>query len=330
MVKTEQLKKRIFNIKTQRDFIDLAFDIFNYQYHNNNLYRQFIQLIGCSTNSITQIHDIPFLPIEFFKLNKIVSGKDKEKVIFLSSGTTGTSQSKHYITDLEIYKVSFIKSFNIFFGDPEKYTILALLPNYLEREGSSLVFMVDELIKRSKDKNSGFYLHNYEELLKKIRELKKNKKKILLIAVAYALLDLPFDDSSIFEDVCIMETGGMKGKRKEMTKNELHNTLQAKFNVGNIHSEYGMTELLSQAYSTGKGLFSTPPWMKVIIRDTYDPFDYIEEGRSGGINIIDLANLNSCSFIETKDIGKLKPNNQFEILGRFDNSDIRGCNLLIS
>ncbi|MEN8120182.1 MAG: acyl transferase [Bacteroidota bacterium] len=329
MVKAKQLKKRIFNIKTQQDFIDLTLDIFNYQYHNNDIYRLFIQLIGCNPNSITHINEIPFLPIEFFKQNKIVSGKDKEKIIFLSSGTTDIVQSKHYITDLEIYKTSFIKSFNIFFGNPEKYTILALLPNYLEREGSSLVFMVNELIKRSNDQHSGFYLHNYKELLNKISDLRKSKKKILLIGVSYALLDLPISDSGIFENVIIMETGGMKGKRKEMTKNELHKTLQAKYNVGNINSEYGMTELLSQAYSTGKGLFSTPPWMKVIIRDTYDPFSYLEEGRSGGINIIDLANLNSCSFIETKDIGKLKANNQFEVLGRFDNSDIRGCNLLI-
>lgn len=330
MVKAEQIKERIFNIKTLQDFTDLTFDIFDYQYNNNNIYRQYVQLIGCNPKQITNIKDIPFLPIEFFKLSKIVSGNDKEKVIFLSSGTTGSVQSKHYITDLEIYKTSFIKSFNLFFGQPEKYTILALLPNYLERENSSLVFMVNELIKHSKDQHSGFYLHNYDELLNKINELKKAKKKILLIGVSYALLDLPVEDSDIFEDVFIMETGGMKGKRDEMTKNELHKTLQAKFNVGNIHSEYGMTELLSQAYSHGNGLFRTPPWMEILIRDTYDPFGYLETGRSGGINVIDLANINSCSFIETKDIGKLKGNNQFEVLGRFDNSDIRGCNLLIA
>ena len=330
MIKAEQLKDRIFNIKTQQDFIDLTFDIFNYQYNHNNIYRKYVQLIGYKPSLVTNINDIPFLPIEFFKKNKIITGKDKEKVIFLSSGTTGVVQSKHYITDLKIYKTSFIKSFNIFFGNPEKYTILALLPNYLEREGSSLVFMVHELIKRSKDQNSSFYLHDYKNLLTKISVLKKSKKKILLIGVSYALLDLPIYDLEIFKDVIIMETGGMKGKRKEMTKNELHNTLQVKFNVKTIYSEYGMTELLSQAYSTGKGVFSTPPWMKIIIRDTYDPFDYIKRGSSGGINIIDLANINSCSFIETKDIGKLKENNQFEILGRFDNSDIRGCNLLIN
>ena len=330
MIKAEQLKGRIFSIKTQQDFIDLTFDIFNYQYIHNNIYRKYVQLIGYKPNLVTNINDIPFLPIEFFKLNKIITGKDKEKVIFLSSGTTGAIQSKHYITDLKIYKTSFLKSFNIFFGNPEKYTILALLPNYLEREGSSLVFMVHELIKRSKDQNSSFYLHDYKKLLTKISALKKSKKKILLIGVSYALLDLPISEPDIFKDVIIMETGGMKGKRKEMTKNELHNALQAKFNVKTIYSEYGMTELLSQAYSTGKGVFSTPPWMKIIIRDTYDPFDYIEEGRSGGINIIDLANINSCSFIETKDIGKLRENKQFEVLGRFDNSDIRGCNLLIS
>jgi len=330
VVKAAHIKEKIFRIKTRQDFIDLTLDIFNYQYKNNNVYKKYAQLINCNPNQITDIHDIPFLPVEFFKQNRIVSGGNKEKIIFFSSGTTDSLQSKHYITDLEIYKTSFIKSFNIFYGNPEKYTILALLPDYLEREGSSLIFMVNELIKNSKDQDSGFYLHNYEELLNKISDLKKSTKKILLIGVSCALLDLPVGDISIFKDVLIMETGGMKGKRKEMTKKELHETLQAKFNVENIHSEYGMTELLSQAYSTGNELFKTPSWMKILIRDTYDPFSYLKKGKSGGINVIDLANINSCSFIETKDIGRLHTNNQFEVLGRFDNSDIRGCNLLIN
>jgi len=326
---TKNILERIFNIKTKQNFIDTTFDIFNYQYNNNDIYKQYVQLIGCNPKNITHVSDIPFLPIEFFKQKKIISGQNHEKAIFLSSGTTGMVQSKHYVTDLDIYIESFIKSFNIFYGKPENFIILALLPNYLEREGSSLVYMVNELINRSNSSHSGFYLHNYNELLNKIKGLKGSKKKLLLMGVSYALLDLPVVDPSVFENIIIMETGGMKGKRKEMTKKELHKALQEKFKVLNIHSEYGMTELLSQAYSQGKGVFETPPWMKVLIRDTYDPFDTLHSGRSGGINVIDLANINSCSFIETKDIGKLYENNQFEVLGRFDNSDIRGCNLLI-
>ena len=330
MFKIEHIIKKVFSIETLKDFTELCLEVFKYQYNNNSTYRQYVQLIGCTPKQITTFKDIPFLPIEFFKLNKIVSGKAKEKEVFLSSGTTGTVQSKHYVTNIEVYKESFIKSFNIFFGNPENYTILALLPNYLEREGSSLVYMINELIKQTNDKNSGFYLHDYEKLVNKLGDLKVSNKKTLLIGVSYALLDLIINDSSIFKNVLIMETGGMKGKRKEMTKKELHEALQTKFNVPIIYSEYGMTELLSQAYSLGHGLFETPPWMKIIIRDTYDPFSYLQEGKSGGINVIDLANINSCSFIETKDIGKLHENNQFEVLGRFDNSDIRGCNLLIS
>lgn len=330
MTKAAYLKGKIFNIKTRQDFIDLSLDIFSYQFNNNARYRQYAQLVGRHPNAVSNIFDIPFMPIDFFKLDKIVSGEDKGKTVFLSSGTTGMIQSKHYVTDIDIYKSSFINSFDMFYGNPEKYVILALLPNYLERDGSSLVFMVNELIKCSKNNNSGFYLYNHKELLTKIRELKKSGKIILLIGVSYALLDLPVNDPEIFKNVIIMETGGMKGKRKEMTKQELHYTLQQKFNVNKIHSEYGMTELLSQAYSHGDGLFSSPPWMKILIRDVYDPFSYMDINRSGGINVIDFANLNSCSFIETKDIGKLKNNNQFEVLGRFDNSDVRGCNLLIN
>ncbi len=330
MNQVELLKKRIFNIKTEQDFINTTFDIFNYQYNNNDVYREYVQLIGRNPKSITHILDIPFLPIAFFKQKKIISGKNKGKAIFLSSGTTGMVQSKHYVTDLRLYEESFLKSFHLFYGKPEDFIILALLPNYLEREGSSLIYMVNDLINRSNNSNSGFYLNNYTELLEKLNALKKTKKKILLIGVSYALLDLPNQDLDIFEHITVMETGGMKGRRKEMTKKELHKNLQQKFNVTSIHSEYGMTELLSQAYSHGKGLFETPPWMKILIRDTYDPFSYLANGKSGGINVIDLANLNSCSFIETKDIGKLHKTNQFEVLGRFDNSDIRGCNLLIN
>jgi phenylacetate-coenzyme A ligase PaaK-like adenylate-forming protein len=330
MSKANYIKENIFEIKTLYDFKELSVEVFRYQYKNNGVYKKYVDLINCKPEHVRQVQDIPFLPIEFFKNHKIISSKKQEEIVFLSSGTTGTVQSKHYVTDTEIYKSSFIKSFNLFYGKPENYTILALLPNYLERGGSSLVFMVDELIKQSKDVNSGFYLYNHAELLHKITDLKNGNKKVLLIGVSYALLDLPVIDKTIFKNVVVLETGGMKGKRKETTKSELHHILREKFQVENIHSEYGMTELLSQAYSQGKGLFKSPPWMKILIRDTYDPFSYLPEGKSGGINIIDLANINSCAFIETKDIGKLSPNNQFEVLGRFDNSDIRGCNLMVN
>ena len=328
-MQVKYIKERIFNIKTEQDFKDVTFDVFKYQYNNNDIYKQYVQLIACNPKKVTNIIDIPFLPIEFYKGKKIISGKNEVETTFLSSGTTGMVQSKHYVTDLELYKESFIKSFNIFYGKPENFIILALLPNYLEKGGSSLVYMVNELINQSNNVHSGFYLNNYDELLDKIIELKSVKKKVLLIGVSYALLDLPVVDSDIFKNIIVMETGGMKGKRKEMTKKELHEALQEKFKVSNIHSEYGMTELLSQAYSHGQGIFETPPWMKILIRDTYDPYSNLANGKSGGINVIDLANLNSCSFIETKDIGKLHENSQFEVLGRFDNSDIRGCNLLI-
>lgn len=330
MLKADNIKKHLFKIKDKGDFNELALQVFNYQYTNNPVYKKYVDLINRKPGDILEVKDIPFLPIEFFKNHKIVSGKAQEELVFFSSGTTGMVQSKHYVTDIEIYKNSFINAFELFFGRPQDYIILALLPSYLERGGSSLVFMVKELIKRTNDANSGFYLHNHTELLQKISGLKNSKKKLMLIGVSYALLDLLVEEKDIFKNIIVLETGGMKGKRKEMTKSELHGFLSGKFGVENIHSEYGMTELLSQAFSHGKGLFKCPPWMQVLIRDTYDPYVYLPEGKSGGINIIDLANINSCAFVETKDIGKLHKNDVFEVLGRFDNSDIRGCNLMVN
>jgi len=318
----------IFNINNKVDFNKIALDVFRFQAINNQVYKDYINKLGIKIHTINDIKKIPFLPIEFFKTHKVLTNTQKYDIIFTSSGTTGLQTSKHYIADLKIYEKSFLQSFKNFYGDISQYTILALLPSYLERKGSSLIYMMNKLIEKA-DKQSGFYLNNLDELAQKIKELKSSDKKIFLIGVSYALIDLAENFNLNLSDCIVMETGGMKGKRKELSKEELHNFLSKKFNVKNIHSEYGMTELLSQAYSQGKGIFKTQPWMQVLIRDIYDPFSYVKNNNSGGINVIDLANIYSCSFIETKDLGKLHKNGNFEILGRFDNSDIRGCNLLI-
>ncbi len=320
----------IFQIKTEKDFETLCLQVFHFQYENNPVYRKYVDLCEKDLKKIKSLEDIPFLPIEFFKNYRIITGEKQEQITFLSSGTTGNVLSKHYVVDLDIYRKSFLKAFELFYGNIKDFVVLALLPNYLERKGSSLVFMVEELIRRTNNSHSGFYLYNHNELLQKIDFLKTSNKKVLLIGVSYALLDLPVTKIDTFKNVLIMETGGMKGRRREMTKKELHTALCKKFGVQEIHSEYGMTELLSQAYSKGNGIYQSPPWMKILIRDTYDPYGYIPSGRSGGINVIDLANIYSCSFIETKDIGKLHSGGSFEVLGRFDNSDIRGCNLLVN
>lgn len=322
-------KTRLFNINSDEEFEVLALDIFRYQAKENVVYKQFLDFLKCDVSSINKKEKIPFLPIDFFKRFKVISGDEKETEVFLSSGTTGETQSKHYVTDLSVYKMSYIQSFNHFYGSIEDYTILALLPSYLERENSSLIYMVDDLIKKTKNKNSGFYLHELDKLAEKLVELESKGNKILLIGVTYALLDLIEKHQFKLNHTIVMETGGMKGKRRELIREELHVTLCSGFGVDFIHSEYGMTELLSQAYSKGNGIFESPPWMKILIRDTEDAFTYISPQKTGGINVIDLANYNSCSFIATQDLGKMHTNNIFEILGRFDHSDIRGCNLLI-
>ncbi len=322
---------QIFEEHTEADFEMLAMELFRYQYHNNALYHSFCNQLGKTDDNVANLQSIPFLPVEFFKTHQVQSFAGHAEDIFLSSGTLGMQQSKHYVKDLDIYIQSFVKSFEYFYGSVSDYTILALLPGYLERQGSSLIFMVDELIALSGQEESGFYLHNHEELFDMLIDLKRLRRKVLLIGVSFALLD--FADEYEFrlnlDQTIVMETGGMKGKRKELLREELHANLKKAFGVNEIHSEYGMTELLSQAYSLGDMRFSTPPWMKVMIRDTYDPFANLGHGRTGGINIIDLANVYSCSFIETKDLGKIVSPNKFEVLGRFDNSDIRGCNLMI-
>lgn len=323
--------KKIISINSNNspDFEKLALEIFQFQAKNNAVYKQFIELLNIQPSTIKKLTNIPFLPIEFFKSHKIVATTNKIQQTFLSSGTTGMQQSKHFVTDISLYEESYLNGFNNFYGNIENYTVLALLPAYLEREGSSLIYMVDDFIKKSKKPKSGFYLDNLEELAKNLKELDKKGEKTLLIGVSFALLDLVETYKFQLKNTIIMETGGMKGRRKELIREELHEILKEGFGVKEIHSEYGMTELLSQAYSKGNGIFECPPWMKILTRDTEDALTILPEGKSGGINVIDLANINSCSFIATQDLGKTYANGTFEVLGRFDNSDIRGCNLLL-
>ncbi len=320
---------KIFTLKNTTEFNALALSVYKHQYKTNKIYHKFCSYLGKTESNVTQIKDIPFLPIQFFKSHKIISGNNTPKTVFTSSGTTGNQTSKHYVTDLSVYETSYSSAFKHFYGDIKDYCVLALLPSYLEREGSSLIYMANDLIKKSKHPESGFYLNQIDALREKLIALEAKKTKILLLGVSFALLDLIEETPLQLKHTIIMETGGMKGKRKELIREELHAILKEGFGVQHIHSEYGMTELLSQAYSNGNGLFKTPPWMKILIRDTEDPLTYQTTGKTGGINIIDLANINSCSFIATQDLGKIYEDNQFEVLGRFDNSDIRGCNLMV-
>ena len=319
----------IFSISNQKQFEKMALKVFRFQYDNNLVYKQFCQLMKVEKEDVKKLLQIPFLPISFFKSHDVVAHEIEIEVTFTSSGTTGMITSKHQVTDVSYYEESYRQGFSQFYGDIENYVILALLPSYLEREGSSLIYMVQDLIQLSKNENSGFYLHNHTDLIEKLAVLEKEEKNVILIGVTYALLDLIEKQNFNLKNTIIMETGGMKGKRKEMIREELHDQLCRSFGVNAIHSEYGMTELLSQAYSLGNGIFECPNWMQIHIRDTEDALTYIENGKIGGINVIDLANINSCSFIATQDLGKKYDNNTFEILGRFDNSDIRGCNLMV-
>ena len=319
----------IFAISSQKQFEKIALKVFRHQYENNIVYREFCELLNTDSHKVKSLEQIPFLPIQFFKSHNVVSNTNAIEETFTSSGTTGTITSKHLVTDASIYEESYRKGFSQFYGNIEDYVVLALLPSYLEREGSSLIYMVEDLIQLSNHPESGFYLHNHDELIKKLIELDESGQNVILIGVTYALLDLIEKQQFQLQNTIIMETGGMKGKRKEMIREELHQQLCEGFGVSVIHSEYGMTELLSQAYSLGEGVFECPSWIQILIRDTEDALTYIPQGKTGGINVIDLANINSCSFIATQDLGKKNPNNSFEVLGRFDNSDIRGCNLMV-
>lgn len=319
----------IFQIGSKKEFEKITLKVFRFQYDNNLVYQQFCQLLRKDKTNVKRIEDIPFLPIQFFKSHDILSSSDAIQTTFTSSGTTGMSTSKHHVTDLEFYEESYRLGFRQFYGNIEDYVILALLPSYLEREGSSLIYMVDDLIQLSNNAESGFYLNNYDDLIKKLVRLDNEGQNIILIGVTYALLDLVEKQKFNLKNTIIMETGGMKGRRKEIIREELHEILCDGFGVSEIHSEYGMTELLSQAYSLGNGVFECPSWMQILVRDPEDALTYVKEGKTGGINVIDLANINSCSFIATQDLGKITGNNSFEVLGRFDNSDIRGCNLMV-
>jgi hypothetical protein len=318
----------IFEINSSQDFELLALQVFRYQFNTNLVYQEFSSHLGKNTENVNHLQDIPFLPIEFFKSHKVISGSFDPKLVFESSGTGDQGLSTHYIKDIDLYKQSFIKCFELFYGDIRDTCVLALLPSYLERSNSSLVFMVDELIRNSHHPDSGFYLQNFEALAHKLSLLKESNTKTLLLGVSFALLDLADEIKMDLDNILIMETGGMKGRRKELIRADLHKRLKECFGVSEIHSEYGMTELLSQAYSKGQGIFQTPPWMRICIRDTEDPLKLIGPGTTGGINIIDLANINSCSFLATQDLGKINKDGSFEVIGRFDHSDIRGCNLM--
>ncbi|WP_026979129.1 acyltransferase [Flavobacterium tegetincola] len=319
----------IFTISSKKQFEKIALKVFRFQYDNNEVYRQFCDLVKQNKETVKSLNQIPFLPIQFFKSHDVVSTTDEPQTIFTSSGTTGSVTSRHLITDLNWYEQSYRQAFSQFYGNIEDYTVLALLPSYLERQGSSLIHMVEDLIQLSNNADSGFYLNDYEALVQKLIEQESQNKNVLLIGVTFALLDLIEKQNFKLQHTIIMETGGMKGRRKEMIREELHEILTKGFGVKAIHSEYGMTELLSQAYSLGEGIFECPSWMHIQIRDTEDPLTYIANGKTGGINVIDLANINSCSFIATQDLGKKYDNGSFEVLGRFDNSDIRGCNLMV-
>ena len=321
--------QNIFTISSQKEFEKIALKVFRYQHENNKVYREFCDFLNTDVQKVKSLEKIPFLPIQFFKSRDVLSCQDKIQETFTSSGTTGMITSQHLVTDVSLYEQSYRLAFSNFYGNIEDYVVLALLPSYLERKGSSLIYMVKDLIEMTNNEKSGFYLHNYDELIAKLIELDSSGQNVLLIGVTYALLDLIEKQNFQLKNTIIMETGGMKGKRKEIIREELHNILCSGFGVNSIHSEYGMTELLSQAYSMGNGIFECPSWMQILIRDTEDALTYVDYGKTGGVNVIDLANINSCSFIATQDLGKKYSNNSFEILGRFDNSDIRGCNLMV-
>jgi phenylacetate-coenzyme A ligase PaaK-like adenylate-forming protein len=326
---TGEISEPGFDPENTESFSEKALKIYKFQSERNPVYKCFIESLGRAADIVKSISDIPFLPVGFFKSQKVLAGDLTVEMIFESSRTTGAVPSRHFVHDLKIYEKSFIESFRYFYGEPAEYFIAVLLPAYTSRQNSSLVYMMDGLLKKSPNSNSGFYEKNPEELIRNIKKAKSSGQKTFLLGVSFALLDLAKKFSPDLSGTIVMETGGMKGRRKEITREELHKILKDKFNVPVIHSEYGMTELMSQAYSKGNGIFFCPPWMKILIRDPQDPLSIINGFNiTGGINIIDLANLYSCSFIATGDLGKLYENGGFEISGRLDNSDIRGCNLM--
>jgi phenylacetate-coenzyme A ligase PaaK-like adenylate-forming protein len=322
-----EIVNNIFSVSTE-GFTAQALAVFRYQYANNKVYRKWIEALGINTETIQSITAIPFLPVSFFKDHQVISGNFQPETIFESSGTTQSVSSKHFIKDVGIYTTSFTKGFKRFYGDIEGWCIIGLLPSYLERQGSSLVMMVDHLIRQSGHEASGFYLYEFDKLADVLKALEAKQQNTLVIGVTFALLDFAALHQMQLQHTIIMETGGMKGRRREMVREEVHDILKQQLGVSSVHSEYGMTELLSQAYSYGDGVFKSPPWMKVLVRDEDDPLKVYAEGR-GVINVIDLANIHSCSFIATDDIGQINSDGSFEVIGRMDDSDVRGCSLMV-
>ncbi|MEX0987723.1 MAG: acyltransferase [Bacteroidales bacterium] len=326
----KRLEERIFNISDAGEFNNLALEIFRLQATKNAVYAQYLSHLGIDHSGINHVDNIPFLPIELFRTHKIITGKTEPEVVFHSSGTSGQDTGKHYLASESLYRESFLRTFTKFYGNPKELCILALLPSYMERGNSSLVFMMDHLIRMSCHEESGFYLRNYEELARVLDRRTIDYYPTLLLGVSFGLLDLAEKHPmTMTENIKVMETGGMKGKRKELVREELHGLLKKGFGVSVIHSEYGMTELLSQAYAKKPGCYFTPPWMRVRVRDLYDPLTILPPGQAGGINIIDLANIYSCSFIATGDMGRMNENGSFDITGRFDQAEVRGCNLMV-
>lgn len=326
--------ENIFNIQSEQDFLDAALKTFRYQYENIEIYRKFVDYLKINPDEVKELTKIPFLPIEMFKNHQILDKNVTTDLYFQSSGTTQMNLSKHFIADENIYQESIYKSFEQFIGKPEDFIFLGLLPSYLEKQNSSLIYMVDYLMKKSAKPENGYFLYNHSDLFELLNTLKD--KKVILFGVSFALLDfLDFCNSNTStlqhsNTLTIIETGGMKGRKEEMTKDELLKILQEGFKTDKIYSEYSMTELLSQAYSLGENVYQCPNWMRILVRNAEDPFNYEKEGRTGAINIIDLANIHSCAFIATQDLGKTLPDSKFQVLGRIDHSDIRGCSLLVS
>lgn len=319
----------VFSLRNHAEFEDAAFQLFHYQFEKNKVYRSFCNLINVDSNEVSSLDEIPFLPISFFKTHRVSCLEKAPEKIFNSSATTSQTPSKHYVHNLDHYKKSFVTSFEKDYGPAKDYAILALLPSYLERDNSSLVYMANHLIEQSQHPESGFYLDEWESLHETLRSLELKKQKTILLGVSFALLDFIERFKLRLNHTLIMETGGMKGRRKELVREELHTRLCSGFGVSQIHSEYGMTELLSQAYAKKEGRFIAPQWMHFQIRSTEDPLEALAKGKIGALNIIDLANQQSCAFIATQDLGKIHHDNSFEVLGRFDHAEIRGCNLLV-
>jgi phenylacetate-coenzyme A ligase PaaK-like adenylate-forming protein len=325
----QDLCDRVFAIGGADDFNALALDLFRLHAEKNPVYRAYLGFLKLAPASVRTVEEIPFLPIGTFRNHRVMLEGLQPALTFTSSGTTGAITSSHLLPWPGLYERSFTTGFTRSYGDPRNYRILALLPAYLERQGSSLVYMAERLIQQSGDPHGGTYLYKYAELAKVLKRSEEEGKPTLLLGVTFALLDLAEQHPQPLKHTLVMETGGMKGRRRELVREEVHATLKEAFGLAHIHSEYGMTELLSQAWSSGEGIYRCPPWMQVRIREVNDPFSRVQHGRTGGIDVIDLANIASCPFISTQDLGRRFPDGSFEVLGRFDHSDLRGCNLLV-